>query len=341
MERKKILIYLYAAIGDTITSLPAVRAILQKYRNDDIKIVVEYYNPNNFQLNILEELPEKAQVEFVRQYPLRSFRVLFERLKQCLRWRKEKFDIGYILILYGTPWRKRFAFRYVAGIKKLYCTDFFRKYDNVLHKSIVKQYEKFGFKFEECAKKLQYPFSKKHLQIADVFFNKLSLAQEKTPIAVGITAVTQNNFSWSQERYIELLKTIISEYNLYPLFFCAPHERENIMPVLKAIGTGEIISDFKAVDVMAIMSKCRFYLGNDTGTMHMADCAGIPCVTIFCNRDYFMAWSPEGEHHINIIHRQPCGECHLKVCKYGFPARCISEISVAEVAAAVDKIMTD
>lgn len=340
MKKQKVLIYLYAAIGDTITALPAVRAILQKHREDELKIVVEYYNANTFQLNILEDLPEKPQVEFVRQYPLRSFKVFFERLKQCLKWRREKYDIGYILILYGTPRKKRFVFRYIVGIKKLFCTDFFRKYDNVLHRSVIKQYEKFGFAFAENTKLLKYPFSNEHLYMAEKFYAELALPQDKIPIAVGVTAVTQANFSWPQERYIEVLKKIIPKYDFFPLFFGAPHEKENIMPLINELGTGRFVSEFKAVDAMAIMSSCRFYLGNDTGTMHMADCAGIPCITLFSNRDYYLAWSPEGEHHINLIHRQPCGECRNSVCPYGTPAKCIAEISIAEVENAVEKIMS-
>lgn len=340
MERKKILIYLYAAIGDTITALPVVRAILQKHKEDDVKVIVTHYNPGIYQLSIIEDLPERPQVEFVKMNALRSFKVLFERISLCLRFRSEQYNTGYVIMLYNTPRRKRFVFRHIIGIKKLFCTEFFRNFDNILHKSLIKQYRKIGFDFADDDRNLKYPFSREHLQNAEKFFVDLALPQGKIPIALGVSAITANNFSWPLERYFELLIKVVPEYNLFPLFFGAPHEKGKIMPLINAVG-GRFISEYKATDAMAIMKHCRFYLGNDTGTMHMADSAGIPCITLFANRGYDYAWHPEGDYHINIIHRQHCGECCNTVCPYGIPAKCIDEISVAEVAAAVDKIMTD
>jgi ADP-heptose:LPS heptosyltransferase len=73
--------------------------------------------------------------------------------------------------------------------------------------------------------------------------------------------------------------------------------------------------------------------------MHLADSAGIPCITLFSHRDYYKAWFPEGDCHINLIHTQSCGECHLQECKYGTPAKCIMEITIGEVENAVNSIL--
>ena len=339
MKKKKILIYQVGVIGDTIVALPAVRAILQRHSSDEVHILNLHYSQKNFQLDLLKDLPEnKEKVEFEYFQSIKTVSGFISRIKLFSKIRKEKYDIAYMIILYGVAKSLLKTFRYFTGIKQIFYTEHFRKKSPCLLDSLVMQFEDYGFQFDKTQKLLEYPLSPAHLKTSEDYIKKLNIPAGKIPVAVCITAVTQEKFSWPGERFLTVLKKIIPEYQLYPLFVGSPKEKDYVQSFIDELQTGAFVSDLKVTDLLALLKKCKFYLGNDTGPMHLADSAGIPCITLFSHRDYYQAWFPEGKHHINLIHCQPCGECHLQECKFGSPAKCIQEITEEEVLDAVKKV---
>jgi ADP-heptose:LPS heptosyltransferase len=84
----------------------------------------------------------------------------------------------------------------------------------------------------------------------------------------------------------------------------------------------------------AILERCIAYVGNDTGTMHLAAMAGIPCVAIFSARDYPGRWDPYGAGHTVLRHEVACAGCLLEACEK-FENKCLKLISVDEVHDAI------
>lgn len=80
----------------------------------------------------------------------------------------------------------------------------------------------------------------------------------------------------------------------------------------------------------AILERCIAYVGNDTGTMHLAAMAGIPCVAIFSARDYPGRWDPYGAGHTVLRHEVACAGCLLEACEK-FENKCLKLIGVDEV----------
>ena len=108
----------------------------------------------------------------------------------------------------------------------------------------------------------------------------------------------------------------------------------------------EVVFGFNAADAglttlretVAFMENCRFYVGNDTGTLHMAVAAGLKCVGIYSAHTVPGAWNPYGEGHIVLRHDLPCAGCLAAVCPKGSPV-CIESITVDEVEAAVKRML--
>jgi ADP-heptose:LPS heptosyltransferase len=88
----------------------------------------------------------------------------------------------------------------------------------------------------------------------------------------------------------------------------------------------------------AVLEKCVGYVGNDTGTMHLAAMCSVPCVAIFSARDYPGRWDPYGEGHIVLRHEVECAGCFLEVCDQ-YDNKCLKLISVDEVHEATRKIL--
>ena len=88
----------------------------------------------------------------------------------------------------------------------------------------------------------------------------------------------------------------------------------------------------------AVLEKCIGYVGNDTGTMHLAAMCSVPCVAIFSARDYPGRWDPYGKGHIVLRHDVECAGCFLEVCDQHCN-KCLKLISVDEVHEATRKIL--
>jgi ADP-heptose:LPS heptosyltransferase len=80
----------------------------------------------------------------------------------------------------------------------------------------------------------------------------------------------------------------------------------------------------------AILERCSLYVGNDTGTMHLAASVGTPCVAIFSARDNPGKWEPDGSHHTILRRDVPCAGCALDTC-VEHDLACLRAISVEDV----------
>lgn len=88
----------------------------------------------------------------------------------------------------------------------------------------------------------------------------------------------------------------------------------------------------------SILKRCAGYVGNDTGTMHLAAMVGITCVAIFSARDYPGRWDPYGKGHIVLRHDVDCAGCMLVACDE-HDNKCLRLIGVDEVYQAVEQIL--
>jgi len=86
------------------------------------------------------------------------------------------------------------------------------------------------------------------------------------------------------------------------------------------------------------MKHASVYLGHDSGPIHLAAAAGVPCVGIYSARNPAGTWFPYGNRHRVILHDVPCAGCKLSECTV-YAKRCITSITVAEVLAAVEDLL--
>ncbi|HTK37882.1 MAG TPA: glycosyltransferase family 9 protein, partial [Pyrinomonadaceae bacterium] len=89
----------------------------------------------------------------------------------------------------------------------------------------------------------------------------------------------------------------------------------------------------------ALLHKCTLYLGNDTGTMHLASAVGVPCVAIFSAADRAGQWEPFGNNNYVLRKRVECEGCGLDICC--FQNMCLDLISADEVYAACVGVLED
>jgi heptosyltransferase III len=88
----------------------------------------------------------------------------------------------------------------------------------------------------------------------------------------------------------------------------------------------------------AVLEHARVFIGPDSGPMHLAACAGVPCVIAFSARGLPGIWYPHGRVHQVIYHQTSCYGCNLETC-VAEARRCLGAISVAEMASAVARVL--
>jgi len=91
---------------------------------------------------------------------------------------------------------------------------------------------------------------------------------------------------------------------------------------------------------IAALKRCVFYLGNDTGTMHMAASVDIPCVAIFSSRDRPGLWYPQGTGHKVLRTNIDCEGCGLTEC-LDRKNECLTRITVQQVIEACESVMLE
>ena len=86
------------------------------------------------------------------------------------------------------------------------------------------------------------------------------------------------------------------------------------------------------------MSKCQFFIGNDTGTIHMAAAAGLRCLGIYAAHDLPGLWSPYGQGHIVLRNDTlECAGCKLIECPKN--NECINSVLPSHAFTAVNTII--
>jgi len=144
---------------------------------------------------------------------------------------------------------------------------------------------------------------------------------------------------WFAERYVEVCKRIVARApGVGFAVFGSKAERADGDLLLSALGTPFIANLAGTTDIIesaAALSRCSLYLGNDTGTMHLAAAMGVPCVAIFTSRENRDSWHPLGDAHAILRRDLPCSGCMLERCEIE-RMRCLDLITVEDVWAALE-----
>ena len=144
---------------------------------------------------------------------------------------------------------------------------------------------------------------------------------------------------WGVEKFHQLAKRLIDE----GLSVVVVGGKEDI-------ATGRAIADGLSVlnltgktslcGTAGVLNRSQLLISGDSGVLHIGVGLGIPTVSLF-GPGIAAKWAPRGKRHIVISHKLPCSPCTrfgtTPPCPIG--AKCIRDIPVYEVFAAVQKLL--
>ena len=180
----------------------------------------------------------------------------------------------------------------------------------------------------------------------DRLFAQAGLTARDRPVLVN-PAAAKTPRAWSADRFRRLADTIADRHPGQPVLV---HGRPPFAPAAgwRRHPAVRSVRDVTLVQLGAVLERCRLYVGNDSGPMHLAAALGVPTVGIYGPSSPART-SPRGAAgaaHRAVSAYLPCSpcrerffdECPAPPTADGRPP-CLDAVAVEDVAAEVDRML--
>lgn len=171
----------------------------------------------------------------------------------------------------------------------------------------------------------------------------LGSARQGAPIFVN-PAAAKTPRAWSGNRFRLLALQLAERFPDAPVLVHdrAPFRAPDGWPPETSV---HLVSGVSLVELAAILKRCRAYVGNDSGPMHLAAALGVPTIGIYGPSSPDRT-APRGASHVPVTARfgcSPCRERFFVECPSapsddGRPP-CLEAVAVEEVVSAVGDLL--
>lgn len=349
---KNILIVRLDEIGDNVLNIPFIRELRRNYPDADITLVVK---PQVY--NLMELCPYVDRVSKFKKIGIK-YGFLLNLLKIYFFCKKlnRDFDLAILprwdidnyyasFIIFFSKARNRLAFSEKVNKGKSVIN---KGYDKLFTK--VFDYRKYCHEVEKnlyLLKQLGGTITDDSLELwndtdDEKYIDHLLKNYEKEYLIALVVSASSNKKEWAPENFCSLMTKII-KYNKNVKFVLLGDKKNtekiknkivhNFLPsyIIDCVGKTTLRQTF------TILKRCNFFIGLDTGPMHIASCCNISGIVLYCD------CIGQNETYKSIPLRFGPWKSKLKVirpfkylgdCKEGCTknyAHCINQITVEQV----------
>jgi heptosyltransferase-3 len=356
---ERVLIFRIGQLGDMIVSLPAMWAVRRYWPDAKLTLLCDVHPGRSCVLGS-EILGPTGLFDSIEHYAVPSeghgrARTLASRLQLLLRLRAQR----YVALIYLAPSirkpkqvRRDVAFFKAAGVGRIYGADHFPPVP------IRRPGQPFDMGLSEADLLLErlaadgIPVPGHGEGSLDLVLGEAeaaAVARWRTTLGadggrpwIGVGPGSKMPAKrWPLERFAEAAATLIARHDVWPVVFGGPEDREHGEILLACWGRGYNAAGALSVRASSMaLKQCALYLGNDTGTMHLAAAAGTPCVALFSARDWPGAWHPYGVAKRVFRTALDCEGCYLVECAER-RNECLTRITVEEVVAGCEQLLRE
>jgi heptosyltransferase-2 len=341
MQPKRILLIRTDRIGDVVLSTPVIKAVRDAYPSAYIAFMVRPYARD-----IVEGNPHLDEVIiYDKDGAHRSF---FATFLFGLELRKKRFDTAIIL----HPTNRTHIIAFLAGIPTRIGLD--RKMPLLLTKRI-KDKKFLGEKHEldytldilrhiGIAAKDRVPYMPIKDASEDSIGKKLAAAgyNGSGPLMAVHPGASCPSKRWPAARFAQLIDRLKERYKFEAVIIAGPGDAKEVAELKKGLKSEVIdLSGKTSVGELApLFRRCKIFISNDSGPVHIASAVGTPCVVIFGRKQPGLSpkrWGPTGKRDV-VLHKDAgCKVCLAHNCENGF--KCLKMISVDDVFDAVNDMV--
>jgi heptosyltransferase-2 len=339
---KKILIIRTDRIGDVVLTTPLIKALRDNLAQSYIAMMVVPQTKD-----IVEGNPYLDEVIIYdkndKDRGIKGFFNFVANLK------KKNFDL--VLVLHTKKRTNLIA--YLSGIKERvgYCNN---KFGFLLTKKI-KDTRPEGDKHEidYCLeviralgiepkdRQLFMPLKKESEIWAEEILNKNKISAGDTLVALHPGASCPSK-RWPAERFTDVAKKLIKDYGYKILVIASGSDVKTAQAMIKQIDYPliDLSGQTSLSQLTSILKRCKLFISNDSGPVHIASSIGTPVISIFGRNQKGLSptrWGPVGEKD-KILHKEVgCIECLAHNCNKDFA--CLKAVTADDVLKAVEVIL--
>lgn len=328
---QKILIRGTNWIGDAVLTLPAVAAIRSSHPQARLSVLVKPWVADIYRL--CPQVDEIILYEDAGRHA--GWRGIF-RLAGELR--KERFDMAILLQnaieaaiiarLAAIPLRAGYntdargflltrAVRVTPALKKIHQADYY-----------LKMVQALGCTLPEPKPFFRLTAADAELGAAELSRHGLQDSELLVGMAPGATYGPAKK--WFPERFGALAKRLGEAYGATTILFGSASDRETTAAVQRSAGLPlvDLAGRTDLRTAVALIARCRLFISNDSGLMHVAGALHIPTIAIFGSTNPATT-SPLGERSVVLYRRAACSPCLKTTCPADF--RCMDAITTDAV----------
>lgn len=350
------MIFRVGHLGDTVVAIPAFWAIRRAFPNARLTLLTGRDSRNPHYVSPRDVLPENGIIDDYIEYPSESgFAARSVGLiKLSFKLRRRNFDTAIYM-----PPRMRSDiqiardqnFFFVSGIKRVLGIEYFRQnklaYEIPKPTPVVETEAAFLLDLlssEDLLIEGSHPCTDLLLTDVEVANARRVFSHHTTADLTGKKLVAIGPGSkfpskiWSEDNYFEVVNRLIANADCYPIILGGNEDRVTGERLLARWKTGSNLAGLLSVrGSAAILRDFDLYLGNDTGTMHLAGAVGTACVAIFAAIDYRNRFLPFGDRNTIFRKSVECEGCLTPVCFND--NECLRLVTIDEVYDACSKTL--
>ncbi len=354
-RHKRILVFRIGHLGDTIVALPAFWEIRNRFPSANIALLSnsDPLNPNYVSASSV--IPEHGLFDETISYPATTGGIsyYFEMIKLARKIRRFAPDtVFYLMPRIRTlkQIRRDELFFKLGGVKSLIGADHLRQ--NRLPARAEYPAREINSEADHLLRSLGFDepdlekgsddllrLNENELAVGrDLIEQSVSSGADPVRIIAVAPGSKWGSKVWAEENYRETVQHLIDEFDIFPIVFGGPEDAEKGERLIRDWGRGLCAAGKLNVrESAAAMKICKLYLGNDTGTMHLAAAVGTKCVAIFAAVDYPGRWYPFGSGHKIFREQVSCEGCQTPLCFNDH--LCLEKIQIGSVLAGCREIL--
>lgn len=315
-------------IGDAIMTTPAVRAIRKNFPYAQISVLAKPWVASIFDNN--------PHIDHVLLYNAKGPRGTFEVAgmleKHCFDGAilfQNAFEAAWVAYLAKIPVRVG----YDTDLRRTLLSHPVKRSSQILKLHQIHYYNGIleGVGLKTDGMRMELYLSAHDSNSALKILEAAGITQADRLIGINPSAFFGTAKQWFPERFARVADRINQKFGTKTIIFGGPNDQELGGNILTMMKTSAINLSGKTTleEAMAIIARCRLFITNDSGLMHIAAALNVPEIAIFGSTNFAVTapWNPKARV---VRSRVQCSPCMKRQCPFGHK-ECMKNISVEKV----------
>ncbi|MDW8343474.1 MAG: glycosyltransferase family 9 protein [Verrucomicrobiae bacterium] len=357
---QRIVVFCLPGIGDAVLFTPALRMLRRAFPNARILAVTMFRGTYDILLT-------NPHVDEVRHFDFFHARLL-EGLRYVWGLRREGFDLSimpfpsnrreYNVVnwLVGRRWRAGHRYRHHNRRNLYFLNNIVVRENGSLHNveenlRLVRAIcERIGVPVPliEAQPQTELVLTAADEQAAEAWRRSEGIPTDVPWLGLHTYSSTFKNMHrkcWPKEKFVELIRELSAAHpQIRFLVFSGPSDREVNAWILQQVRERvHLVERPNLREALVLLRRCRVFVSNDSGLMHLAAAVGVAVVALFGPTDW-RRLHPWTAQYVVVRRDLPCMPCFYYSrrplqCRAGLDYACMREIEVRDVMGAVERLL--